>query len=164
MVKTRVHELAAEFGVSSEQLIQTLKEMNIFVRSHLSALESGQVSAVRVRWEREKRKSAEEPKPKRGRRKKAEAEPAAPEVPAAPVRRRRTKAEVEKVEAEAAAEAEAQASALAALEAEREIARGEAATPVRSLEDRARELFKDDAPAAAAGADATETSAEAAPP
>ncbi|HQR16977.1 MAG TPA: translation initiation factor IF-2 N-terminal domain-containing protein, partial [Gemmatimonadales bacterium] len=71
MVKTRVHELAAEFGVSSEQLIQTLKEMNIFVRSHLSALETGQVSAVRVRWERDKRKNAEEPKPKKGRRKAA---------------------------------------------------------------------------------------------
>ena len=37
-----------------------LKEMNIFVRSHLSALENDQVSAVRVRWEREKRKHAEE--------------------------------------------------------------------------------------------------------
>ncbi len=142
MVKTRVHELAAEFGVSSEQLIQSLKEMNIFVRSHLSALETGQVSAVRVRWEREKRKSAEEPKPKRGRR-KAVAEPVEPAAPAAPVRRRRTAAEVAKVEAEAAAEAESHASALAALEAERELARGEAAAPQRSLEDRARELFKD---------------------
>ena len=142
MVKTRVHELAAEFGVSSEQLIQSLKEMDIFVRSHLSALEPGQVSAARVRWEREKRKSAEEPKPKRGRR-KAAAEPAQAEAPAAPVRRRRTAAEVAKVEAEAAAEAEVQASSLAALEAERELAREAAAAPVRSLEDRARELFKD---------------------
>ncbi|HOX21198.1 MAG TPA: translation initiation factor IF-2 [Gemmatimonadales bacterium] len=142
MVKTRVHELAAEFGVTSEQLIQSLKEMNIFVRSHLSALEAGQVSALRVRWEREKRKSAEEPKPKRGGRRKA-AEPVEPVAPAAPVRRRRTAAEVAKVEAEAAAEAEAQASALAALEAERELTRGEAAAAARSLEDRARELFKD---------------------
>ena len=142
MVKTRVHELAAEFGVTSEQLIQSLKEMNIFVRSHLSALEAGQVSALRVRWEREKRKSAEEPKPKRGGRRQA-AEPVEPVAPAAPVRRRRTAAEVAKVEAEAAAEAEAQASALAALEAERELTRGEAAAAARSLEDRARELFKD---------------------
>jgi len=162
VVKTRVHELAAEFGVSSEQLIQTLKDMNIFVRSHLSALESGQVSAVRVRWERDKRKSAEEPKPKRGRR-KAAAEPVEPAAPAAPVRRRRTAAEVAKVEAEAAAEAESQASALAALEAERELARGEAAAPVRSLEDRARELFKDPPPAEIADA-ATTTEPAAAPP
>ena len=142
MVKTRVHELAAEFGVSSEQLIQTLKEMNIFVRSHLSALETGQVSAVRVRWERDKRKSAEEPKPKRGRRKVAEAAPE-PAAPAAPVRRRRTAAEVAKVEAEAQAEADSQAAALAALEAERELVREEAAEAARSLEERARELFKD---------------------
>jgi translation initiation factor IF-2 len=142
VVKTRVHELAAEFGVSSEQLIQTLKEMNIFVRSHLSALESGQVSAVRVRWERDKRKSAEEPKPKRGRRKVVEA-PVEPAAPAAPVRRRRTAAEVAKVEAEAQAEADTQAAALAALEAERELVREEAAEAARSLEERARELFKD---------------------
>jgi len=142
VVKTRVHELAAEFGVSSEQLIQTLKEMNIFVRSHLSALETGQVSAVRVRWEREKRKSAEEPKPKRGRRKVVEAAPE-PAAPAAPVRRRRTAAEVAKVEAEAQAEADSQAAALAALEAERELVREEAAEAARSLEERARELFKD---------------------
>ena len=68
MVKTRVHDLAAEFGVAPEQLLGMLKEMNIFVRSHLSALEHDQVSAVRVRWEREKRKSAEEPAAKKGRR------------------------------------------------------------------------------------------------
>ena len=60
MVKTRVHDLAAEFGVAPEQLLGMLKDMNIFVRSHLSALEGDQVSAVRVRWEREKRKQHEE--------------------------------------------------------------------------------------------------------
>jgi translation initiation factor IF-2 len=160
VVKTRVHELAAEFGVSSEQLIQTLKEMNIFVRSHLSALETGQVSAVRVRWERDKRKNAEEPKPKKGRR-KAAPEPEVVAAPAAPVRRRRTAAEVAKVEAEAQAEAEVQASALAALEAERELAREEAAGAARSLEDRARELFKDLPPLEVEAAD---TAAPVAPP
>ena len=61
MVKTRVHDLAAEFGVAPEQLLNMLKDMNIFVRSHLSALESDQVSAVRVRWEREKRRTSDEP-------------------------------------------------------------------------------------------------------
>ncbi|MEZ0334424.1 MAG: translation initiation factor IF-2 N-terminal domain-containing protein, partial [Gemmatimonadales bacterium] len=73
MVKTRVHDLAAEFGVAPEQLLNMLKDMNIFVRSHMSALEGDQVSAVRVRWEREKRKHAEEPAPKKGRRKAAKA-------------------------------------------------------------------------------------------
>ncbi len=144
MVKTRVHELAAEFGVSSEQLMQALKDMNIFVRSHMSALETAQVSALRVRWERDKRKAAEEPKPKKGRR-KAAPEPEAPAAPAAPARRRRTAAEVAKAEAEAQAEAELQASTLAAAleaEREREAAREEAASQ-RTLEERARELFKD---------------------
>ncbi len=36
MVKTRVHDLAAEFGVPAEQLLAMLKDMNIFVRSHMS--------------------------------------------------------------------------------------------------------------------------------
>ncbi|HJS47705.1 MAG TPA: translation initiation factor IF-2 N-terminal domain-containing protein, partial [Gemmatimonadales bacterium] len=75
--KLRVHELAAEFGVEVERLLDLLREMGVFVRSHLSALEPDQVAAVRVRWEREKRRAAEEPKPKRGRR-KAVAEAPAP--------------------------------------------------------------------------------------
>ena len=60
MGKTRVHELAAEFGIPAEQLVTLLKGMNIFVRTHMSALEPDQVAAVRVRWEREKRKPAVE--------------------------------------------------------------------------------------------------------
>ncbi|HXE57018.1 MAG TPA: translation initiation factor IF-2 N-terminal domain-containing protein, partial [Gemmatimonadales bacterium] len=87
MVKTRVHDLAAEFGIPAEQLLGMLKDMGIFVRSHMSALEPDQVSQVRVRWEREKRRSAEEPKPK-GRRRAAKAEPEP--APAAPAKRRRT--------------------------------------------------------------------------
>ena len=73
MVKTRVHDLAAEFGIPSEQLMGLLKDMDIFVRSHMSALENDQVAAVRVRWERENRKHAEEPAAKKGRRKAAKA-------------------------------------------------------------------------------------------
>jgi Translation initiation factor IF-2, N-terminal region. len=36
MVKTRVHDLAAEFGVPAEQVMGMLKDMGIFVRSHMS--------------------------------------------------------------------------------------------------------------------------------
>ena len=114
MVKTRVHDLAAEFGVSAEQLMGMLKDMNIFVRTHMSALEDSQVSAIRVRWEREKRKAAqatEEPAPKKGRKKAAK--PAAEAEPAAegpkPAKRRRTAAEVAQVEAQAEAERVAEA-------------------------------------------------------
>ncbi|MGE5091066.1 MAG: translation initiation factor IF-2 [Bacillota bacterium] len=141
MVKTRVHDLAAEFGVPAEQLMGMLKDMNIFVRSHLSALENDQVAQIRVRWEREKRKSAEEP-PKKGRRKAVKAaEVAPPPVEVKPAKRRRTAAEVAQHEAEAEAE---RAAGLAALELERPMVI-EAPEPVsaQSLEERARALFKD---------------------
>jgi translation initiation factor IF-2 len=123
-----------------------LKEMNIFVRSHMSALESDQVSAIRVRWEREKRKSAEEPTAKKGRRKAVKAEPTPAPAEAKPTKRRRTAAEVAQVEAQAQAE---KAAELAALELERPVVELEEAAPVQSLEERARALFKDLPPAPA---------------
>ncbi len=144
MVKTRVHDLAAEFGVAPEQLLGMLKEMNIFVRSHMSALENDQVSAIRVRWEREKRKSAEEPAAKKGRRKAVKAEPAPAPAELKPTKRRRTAAEVAQVEAQAQAE---RAAELAALELERPVVELEEAAPAQSLEERARALFKDLPPA-----------------
>jgi len=112
VVKTRVHDLAAEFGVAPEQLLSMLKDMNIFVRSHLSALEGDQVSAVRVRWEREKRRSAEEPAAKKGRRKAAKAEPAPVAAEVKPSKRRRTAAEVAVAEAQVQAEKAAEMAAL----------------------------------------------------
>jgi len=116
----RVHDLAAEFGVASEELIATLREMDIFVRSHLSSLEDDKVARVRARYEREKRKEKAAAAPAKGRRravkgkaaeaaKKKEPEPA-PE-PAQPKRRRRTAAEVAAHEAEVAAQAAAEAAA-----------------------------------------------------
>src|SRR3954468_11078802 len=123
-----------------------LKDMNIFVRSHMSALENDQVSAVRVRWEREKRKHAEEPAPKKGRRKAVRAEPAPVPVEAKPAKRRRTAAEVAQVEAQAQAE---KAAELAALELERPVVEIEETSPAQTLEERARALFKDLPPATA---------------
>ena len=63
MATTRIHDLAAEFGMPSEQLIGMLKEMEIFVRSHLTPLQPEQVALMRARWEREKRKQKEPPTP-----------------------------------------------------------------------------------------------------
>jgi translation initiation factor IF-2 len=147
VVKTRVHDLAAEFGVAPEQLLSMLKDMNIFVRSHMSALENDQVSAVRVRWEREKRKTAEGPAAKKGRRKAVKAEPAPVPVEAKPAKRRRTAAEVAEVEAQAQAE---KAAELAALELERPmVVDMEEPAPTQSLEERARALFKELPPAPA---------------
>jgi translation initiation factor IF-2 len=122
-----------------------LKDMNIFVRSHLSALESDQVSAVRVRWEREKRRTAEEPAVKKGRRKAAKVEPAPVAAEAKPAKRRRTAAEVAQAEAQVQAE---KAAELAALELERPVLHEpEEPTTSQTLEERARALFKDLPPA-----------------
>jgi translation initiation factor IF-2 len=160
VVKTRVHDLAAEFGVAPEQLLNMLKDMNIFVRSHMSALENDQVSAVRVRWEREKRKHAEEPAPKKGRRKAVKTEPAPPAVEAKPAKRRRTAAEVAQVEAQAQAE---KAAELAALELERPVVEIEEPIPAQSLEERARALFKDLPPAPADSEEETAGAEDSAP-
>ncbi|MDX2261466.1 MAG: translation initiation factor IF-2 [Gemmatimonadales bacterium] len=148
MVKSRVHDLAAEFGVPVEQVMGMLREMNIFVRSHLSALEPDQVAAARVRWEREKRKAAEAPAPKKGRRKVAEAAPVVAPADGKPVRRRRTAAEVAEAEAKAAVEAEEEAARggfdLEPLHLEVPVVE---AKPMLSLEERAKLLFKDLPPA-----------------
>jgi len=103
---TRIHDLAAEFGISSELLMGMLKEQDIFVRSHLSPLKPEQVALMRARWEREKRKQKDAPAaPKRRRAVKAAEPVAAVEPDGRPKRRRRTAAEMAAVEAEAQAEA-----------------------------------------------------------
>ncbi|HEV2751767.1 MAG TPA: translation initiation factor IF-2 N-terminal domain-containing protein, partial [Gemmatimonadales bacterium] len=103
MATTRIHDLAAEFGISSEQLLGMLKERDIFVRSHLSPLKPEQVALMRAAWERDKRKQKEAPAPPKRRRAVKAVEPELVTSEARPKRRRRTAAEV------AAAEAEAQA-------------------------------------------------------
>src|SRR5437667_442829 len=140
---TRIHDLAAEFGISSEQLLGMLKELDIFVRSHLSPLKPEQVALMRARWEREKRKQKEGPAPPKRRRAVKAVEPAPAATEARPKRRRRTAAGMAAVEAEALAEA--------ALEAERELKAREALEAAKavdaeekpSLEERAAALFRD---------------------
>jgi translation initiation factor IF-2 len=152
VANTRIHDLAAEFGISSEQLMGMLKELDIFVRSHLTPLKDEQVSLMRARWEREKRKQKEPTAPPKRRRAAKAAEPAPPPpapVEARPMRRRRTAAEVAAADAVAA-----EAAAVAAAEAEQARLALEAAArqqeeerPAASLEERAAALFKDLAPA-----------------
>ena len=160
MATTRIHDLAADFGISSEQLMGMLKEMDIFVRSHLTPLKDEQVSLMRARWERDKRKQKQPSAPPRRRRAaKAVVEPA-PEPVATdgrPKRRRRTAAEVAAADAAAAEAAAAEAAegerARIALETAVREQEEEKAAP--SLEERAAALFKDLAPTATAPA--TET-------
>jgi len=164
VVKSRVHDLATEFGVPVEQLMGTLRDMNIFVRSHMSALEPDQVAAVRVRWEREKRKAAEAPAPKKGRRKTAEPVAPPPAADVKPARRRRTAAEVAEHDAKAAAEAE-EVAAKTAFDIEPLAHDALAAEPVKpglSIDERARLLFKD-LPPMPAESETSETAEAAAP-
>ena len=148
MTTTRIHDLAAEFGIASDQLIGMLKEQDIFVRSHLTPLKPEQVALMRARWEREKRKQKEPAAPPKRRR---AVKVAAPEVlpeplDARPKRRRRTAAEVAAADAEAQAEAAIEAareqSAREALEASRAMA-AEDERPSATLEERAAALFKE---------------------
>ena len=166
MVKTKIQDLAEEFGISSDQLMTLLRDMGVSARSASTSLEDTQVSAVRVRWEREKRRHAEAPVVKKATRKKAAAK-VAPEPEPEPVdagrpaRRRRTAAEV----AEAQATADAEAARVAAEEAftmERDKPTPVFApdpvvtTPMPTIEERARAIFRDLPPLPAE----TETEAE----
>jgi translation initiation factor IF-2 len=171
--------LAAEFSVSAEQLMNMLKDMNIFVRSHMSPLEDGQVSAVRVRWERDKRKAAQaadEPAAKKGRKKATKttktvkaakaAEPEPVGEAGKPVKRRRTAAEVAQVEAQAEAERVAEALRVEALELARPVEKRDEPMLSASIEERARALFRDLPPATeteAGNLAAGETTTEARP-
>ena len=59
MSKLRVHDMAGEFGISADEVMGLLRQMDVPVRSHLSPLTDDQVARVRARWEREKRVRAE---------------------------------------------------------------------------------------------------------
>ncbi len=156
---TRIHELAAEFGISSEDLMGLLKEMDIFVRSHLSPLQDDQVALVRARWEREKRKRKEPAATPKRRRTAKKVEPPAP-TPAAvrPQRRRRTAAEVAAADAEAEAEAarEAEAAELRAQQAREVAVRATDDRMTPTLEERAAALFRDLSPVAEDATDVAE--------
>jgi translation initiation factor IF-2 len=141
VTKTRVHDLAAEFGIESDRLIRLLGEVDIHVRSHLSGLDAGQVAIVRARWERDKRKQAapEAPKKPTRRRPRAKAVEPEPEDTARPRRRRRTAAEM----AARVAEEEEQQRVRDAAAAEAERVEVPMVEPKPSLEERAARLFRE---------------------
>ena len=55
--------MAGEFGISADEVIALLRQMDVPVRSHLSLLTDDQISRIRARWEREKRVRAEKAQP-----------------------------------------------------------------------------------------------------
>ena len=83
MSKLRVHDMAGEFGISSDEVINILRQMDVPVRSHLTLLTDDQVARIRARWEREKRSRAEKQSAPPARRRRGAATTAAP-APAAP--------------------------------------------------------------------------------
>src|SRR5580765_5518129 len=99
--------MAGEFGISSDEVIALLRQMDVPVRSHLSLLTDDQVARVRARWEREKRARAEKqtaPAATTRRRRSSAAaavpEPAAAVAGDAGIRRRRRTEPVAPVEIE----------------------------------------------------------------
>ncbi len=110
MSKLRVHDLAGEFGISSDEVINLLRQMDVPVRSHLSPLSDDQVARIRARWEREKRARVAAPPAATRRRRGTAAATPAPEAkpepaPAPESTRRRRRVAVEPVAEAAAAEA-----------------------------------------------------------
>jgi translation initiation factor IF-2 len=168
--KLRVHDMAGEFGISADEVMGLLRQMDVPVRSHLSPLTDDQVARVRARWEREKRVRAERqaapPAPARRRRGAATAAVAAEPAPAASdaadasgqVRRRRKAADVAAAAAEVAAEqAAADAAAQEAADAAAaERAEAERLEAERQEAERARAAAAAQAAAAQAEAQAQE--------
>src|SRR5687767_4702641 len=84
----RVTDMAGEFGISADEVMGLLRQMDVPIRGATSLLSDDQVSRIRARWEREKRSRAEKQN-----------------APAAPARRRRAPAEVAAATSAAAATA-----------------------------------------------------------
>jgi len=58
--RKRVHQVAKEFSISSEALIEMLKDMKVPVKSHMSTIEDSVVDEIRRRFETEKASVREE--------------------------------------------------------------------------------------------------------
>src|SRR5678816_794917 len=67
--------MAGEFGISSDEVITLLRQMDLPVRSHLTLLTDDQVARIRARWEREKRVRAEKQTAPPARRRRGTAAP-----------------------------------------------------------------------------------------
>jgi translation initiation factor IF-2 len=79
--KLRVNDMASEFGISVDEVISLLRQMDLPVRSHVSPLTDDQVARIRARWEREKRARATAPAATAPRRRRGTAAAAAVEKP-----------------------------------------------------------------------------------
>ncbi len=140
MAKTRVHELAAEYGMTSKEMLGHLQDMKIPAKSASSTLDAAYLSIVRKKLEPILKARADEIEAA----KRAEAEAKAEEARIAA-----EKAEQERLEAERRREAErAQEEARRAAEEEaRRAAEAErAAEEERQREEAERNRVRDNAP------------------
>jgi translation initiation factor IF-2 len=126
--------MAVEFGISTDDVMGLLRQMDVPVRGVTSALSDDQVARVRLRWEREKRQRADKQN-----------------APAAPVRRRRAPAEVAAASAPKAARTTKAKSAKT---------KGEPATPAADATPMVRRRKRADVVAAAEEAAAQEAAAQ----
>ena len=101
MSKLLVNDMAGEFGISVDEVINLLRQWDIPVRSHMTPLSDDQIARIRARWEREKRARATAPAASPARRRRGAAVPVvAPVVTVeavpdtAGVRRRRKAADI----------------------------------------------------------------------
>ena len=139
MAKTRVHDLAKEFGMTSKEMLGHLQDMKIPAKSPSSALEDAYVSMVRKKLApilKERAQAIEAAK-------RAEAE-----AKAAAEAEAKAKAEAERLAVEERRRAERAAEAAerkARMEAEKKAA-AERAEAARRAEEEARESQKDNAP------------------
>ena len=59
LIKIRVYELAKELGMSSKDLIEKMKELDLNVSSHMSSLESEEAKMIKELFEEDKEVSKE---------------------------------------------------------------------------------------------------------
>ena len=140
MAKTRVHELATEYGMTSKEMLGHLKDMKIPAKSASSTLDAAYVSIVRKKLEPILKARADEIEAQR--RAEAEAKAEAERVAA-------EKAEQERLEAERRREAERaaeEARRRAEEEAHRKAEEARAAEEARRREEEERNRIRDNAP------------------
>ena len=140
MAKTRVHELATEYGMTSKEMLGHLKDMKIPAKSASSTLDAAYVSIVRKKLEPILKARADEIEAQR--RAEAEAKAEAERVAA-------EKAEQERLEAERRREAERaaeEARRRAEEEARRKAEEARAAEEARRREEEERNRIRDNAP------------------
>ncbi|HEX7123173.1 MAG TPA: translation initiation factor IF-2, partial [Gemmatimonadaceae bacterium] len=169
MSKLRVNDMAGEFGITAEEVIDLLRRMDVPVRSHLTVLTDDQVARVRARWEREKRLRQQE-KPatattSRRRRSAPKGTTAAPAAEAPPttggVRRRRRVEAAPAVEEPSAVATEEPVAEVQTEEPSVEAAAPAEVSPPAEAEQETTEVSAPEAPASESAA--AEAAAPAAP-